>query len=492
MASFYWAALFWFLAFEFSVSTASVPKIVVFNSGGKQVLEHSRVVLLCTIVSGSKPIQLSWFVGERAVNTEYSIVKIKVDEDVSTLLLPNVSRTDSGEYTCKAENQLGSDRFSLRVDVQEPKFSTRVQNVGSRFKMLCAPQFGDQLRFSWSRNGRPLSLSDSTDDYQHYQIESGQFESSLTIAQVTAKDTGSNFTCTAANQLGMDTMTVLLSVNAPFPSHRSANVGSRFKILCQVEEGTRERLIFQWTKNGKEVQSTFNDDHRRIIETAKDESTLTIDHLQPSDGGNYKQSAEQVDSEGLLFEWLKNGSHQPLISNSHLKIESGDDESSLTIFKLIPEDSGNYSCVHPQLPNQIQKLSKLVAANGNFCATLRKVLVHFGLPGRKMQSQLSISRLEVHDAGNYSCNVENDFGADRASTLLVVQEGDRPFRFEWRKDGHRLLPSDRHRIEAVEDDSLLIIDHLKSSDGGNYSCKVENSAGSDLQWTQLLLKGDED
>ncbi len=72
------------------------------------------------------------------------------------------------------------------------------------------------------------------------------------------------------------------------------------------------------------------------------------------------------------------------------------------------------------------------------------------------------------------------------------QEGDRPFRFEWLKDGHRLLPSDRHRIEAVEDDSLLIIDHLKSSDGGNYSCKVENSAGSDLQWTQLLLKGDED
>ncbi len=58
-----------------------------------------------------------------------------------------------------------------------------------------------------------------------------------------------------------------------------------------------------------------------------------------------EQSAEQVDSEGLLFEWLKNGSHQPLISNSHLKIESGDDESSLTIFKLIPEDSGNYSCV---------------------------------------------------------------------------------------------------------------------------------------------------
>lgn len=76
--------------------------------------------------------------------------------------------------------------------------------------------------------------------------------------------------------------------------------------------------------------------------------------------------------------------------------------------------------------------------------------------------------------------------------LCSPQEGDRPFRFEWRKDGHRFLSSDHQRVETSEDDSLLIIDYLKLSDSGNYSCKVENSAGSDLQWTQLLLKGDED
>ena len=87
---------------------------------------------------------------------------------------------------------------------------------------------------------------------------------------------------------------------APFFSHRSANVGSRFKIFCQVEEGTREGLIFQWTKNGKEVQSTFNDDHRRIIETSKDESTLTIDHLQPSDGGNYSCSVKMSTSTSII------------------------------------------------------------------------------------------------------------------------------------------------------------------------------------------------
>lgn len=92
--------------------------------------------------------------------------------------------------------------------------------------------------------------------------------------------------------------------------------------------------------------------------------------------------------------------------------------------------------------------------------------------------------------GEFKRSLSQKLGS-KLKIFCSPQEGDRPFRFEWRKDGYRLLPSDHHRIETVEDDSLLIIDHLKSSDGGNYSCKVENSAGADLQWTQLLLKGDE-
>ena len=43
------------------------------------------------------------------------------------------------------------------------------------------------------------------------------------------------------------------------------------------------------------------------------------------------------------FEWLKNGS--PLIKSSNYGIATGDDSSGLTLRKLTPEDTGNYTCI---------------------------------------------------------------------------------------------------------------------------------------------------
>lgn len=69
------------------------------------------------------------------------------------------------------------------------------------------------------------------------------------------------------------------------------------------------------------------------------------------------------------------------------------------------------------------------------------------------------------------------------------QVGDRPFRFEWRKNSQPLLTGAHHRIETSEDDSLLIIDKLLASDSANYSCFVKNQDGLDSQTTLLVIKG---
>jgi len=51
----------------------------------------------------------------------------------------------------------------------------------------------------------------------------------------------------------------------------------------------------------------------------------------------------QTGSKPFLFEWLKNGHILPFGAN--YQVESSEDDSLLTIFKLSPNDSGNYSCV---------------------------------------------------------------------------------------------------------------------------------------------------
>lgn len=72
-----------------------------------------------------------------------------------------------------------------------------------------------------------------------------------------------------------------------------------------------------------------------------------------------------------------------------------------------------------------------------------------------------------------------------------IQEGTKPLHFEWTKNGKSLafsLPKN-YRIETNEDDSLLIIEQLISEDSGNYSCRVWNDFGEDIQYSQLIVKG---
>lgn len=74
--------------------------------------------------------------------------------------------------------------------------------------------------------------------------------------------------------------------------------------------------------------------------------------------------------------------------------------------------------------------------------------------------------------------------------FCAPQEGTKPFRFEWHKNGvHLPLTSSLYRIETSEDDSLFVIDKVSESDSGNYSCLAANNVGTDRQFTTLLVKG---
>ena len=75
--------------------------------------------------------------------------------------------------------------------------------------------------------------------------------------------------------------------------------------------------------------------------------------------------------------------------------------------------------------------------------------------------------------------------------LCSLQEGSRPFHFEWFKNELKLpQPSyTSYQIQISEDDSLLIIEKLSPSDSGKYSCQVKNDFGIDTQRTELLVKG---
>ena len=70
-----------------------------------------------------------------------------------------------------------------------------------------------------------------------------------------------------------------------------------------------------------------------------------------------------------------------------------------------------------------------------------------------------------------------------------IEQGSKPFKFEWKKNGRTLLSNNHQRIETSDDMTGLTIDQVDSSDSGNFSCIVSNSVGFDSQFTVLLVKG---
>ena len=74
--------------------------------------------------------------------------------------------------------------------------------------------------------------------------------------------------------------------------------------------------------------------------------------------------------------------------------------------------------------------------------------------------------------------------------LCILQEGFKPARFEWHKDGRVLLEfNSNYRIETEEDESEFTILKLDSNDSGNYSCSVWNDFGTDTQSKFLTVQG---
>ena len=79
------------------------------NSSSLQVLEGESLFLLCAADS-NPPAELSWFQGSPALNAT-PIYRSPI------LDLPQVGVLEQGDFTCRAQNSLGSQHVSLHLSV---------------------------------------------------------------------------------------------------------------------------------------------------------------------------------------------------------------------------------------------------------------------------------------------------------------------------------------------------------------------------------------
>ncbi|XP_011821291.1 PREDICTED: sialic acid-binding Ig-like lectin 10 isoform X2 [Mandrillus leucophaeus] len=172
--------------------------------------------LLCAADS-QPPATLSWVLQDRVLSLSHPW-----GPRTLRLELPGVKAADSGRYTCRAENRLGSQQRALDLSVQYPPENLRVmvsqanrtvlENLGNgtslpvlegqSLRLVCVTHSSPPARLSWTQGGQTVGSSLPSDP------------GVLELPRVQVEQEG-EFTCHAQHPLGSQHVSVSLSVHYP-------------------------------------------------------------------------------------------------------------------------------------------------------------------------------------------------------------------------------------------------------------------------------------
>lgn len=219
-----------------------------------------------------------------------------------TLLIPNVTRHNQGDYLCQANNGIGAGLSKLiRLTVHVgPQVLLRNKQVsvrrGETINLHCEADGDQPLTVTWRAKGQRI---DSAYDVR-YQINTNPLNkgisSELTISQTTLTDRG-EYSCIATNAFGTDHSTVHLQVQEPpsFPRNLHVTQLNADSVHLLWTPGDQDSSAFQPVSNYivqyKEAEDTWrNNNYKKVV--AGEKTDAFIEALKPATNYHFRIYAE--------------------------------------------------------------------------------------------------------------------------------------------------------------------------------------------------------
>ncbi|XP_023814399.1 hemicentin-1 [Oryzias latipes] len=463
---------------DYTLTVQVSPTILDSDQASDVSAPMGEEVTLDCRVNGIPTPRISWL-KDGVTLVESNSHHISLSPDGGKLTFLRLSAEDSGTYTCLAVSTVGQDTKIYTVYVLVPPSISDESTIPREVQVTqdsvvtleCRAAGHPPPQISWMKNGRPLLLSPRT------RLLSG--DSLLRIAHVQQSDSGV-YTCVARSRAGLAELSYDVQVQVPPGVDHVEPVepvtvvqGSLVTLTCEAHGVPPPTLT--WMKDGQPLSL-----HRNLLLDGQ-ETRLQLPDVAPSDAGLYScVASNQAGSSTKSFNLTV--LEPPKIISSSFPVEL-----TLAVNSPLELECSAEGVPPPTLSwlkdGRPLERSDIVHQDGNF---------------------VRISKVQVEDAGLYTCLASSLAGEDGKNTWVRVQvpptllgsgdvrtlsvplnghltmeclaDSDPPPDIQWYKDEVKLQLGGR--VQRLAGGQYLEIQEMRPEDGGQYSCVVTNMAGS--------------
>ncbi|KAE8290817.1 Obscurin [Larimichthys crocea] len=451
-----------------SLNIKAQPVTFKLNLESQEAEEGADITLRCEISKPGVPVE--WKKGTQVLKSGEKY-QIKQKASVNELLINKVVPEDSGDYSCVCGDQ--KTTASLNIKAQPVTFRLKLENQEAEEGAditLCCEISKPGVPVEWKKGTQVLKSGEK------YQMKQKASVNELLINKVVPEDSG-DYNCVCADQK----TTASLNIKAQPVTFKQklesqeAEEGADITLRCEI---SKPGVPVEWKKGTQVLKSG----EKYQMKQKASVNELLINKVVPEDSGDYscacgdqkttanlnikaqpvtfKQKLESQEAEegaditlrceiskpGVPVEWKKG--IQVLKSGEKYQMKQKASVNELLINKVVPGDSGDYSCVcadqkttaslnikaQPVLfKTQLQNLEREAGENANLrCETTKPgAIVVWRCDDRVLTSsskyhlkqegtvvELVIYKLQGADSGEYSC----DTGSQKTSAVLTVQE----------------------------------------------------------------------
>ncbi|CAJ1072459.1 obscurin isoform X23 [Xyrichtys novacula] len=421
--------------------------------------------LSCTIVGSPTPL-ITWE-KEKLRLTSGGRFKTVEDGNVYRLTIYDLTLEDSGQYMCRAKNNVGEAYAAVTLKVALPseiaqrapaflvKPSSARVGLGGDAVFFCRVVAHPEANFDWEKDGRYLGESNRV------KIVSDSDSSTLRIQSVRNLDSGT-YTCRAQNTVGRAHVAAALVVDAQDSRHLSAdkNTSLLSHLQKRKEEMKKDISIYRTEESSTTVSSSsatsirdgFSLDHElRASALAKLPKGVFTRTCTVTEGKHAKLSCFVTGHPKPHTIWRKDGTN---ISEGrrHVIYEDQAENFVLKILYCKQSDNGLYTCNATNMAGQ----------------TYSAVLVTVKEP--KIPFRRKLRDVEVQE---------------KASATMMCEVSASSTQTNWFMEETRLEESVKYKMEQDGTLRRLTIHNVTTNDDGVYICEMKEGSRTVAELTVL-------